>query len=203
VSDLFDSADGATPIDDVVAKGLKADWIATRGELNAAEQVNILKATAWAVTRHKKWTIAELAAGKTLTNLHQRMLGDVWRWAGKYRQVELNIGVPWWTVPVEIETLCGDLLVQASEQTNLAWPAHELAVRFHHRLVAIHAFPNGNGRHARLCADLIVRALGAQPLTWGGSQFVDANKTRKSYIEALKQADRTADYGLLLTFAQS
>jgi Fic-DOC domain mobile mystery protein B len=202
VSDLYASADGATPIDDGVAAGLKVDWISTRGELNAAEQENILKATTWAFNRRKRWTVTEIADGATLKRLHRRMLGDVWKWAGQLRQIEVNIGPPWWMVPTQLEDLCVDLAVQAADAANLAWPAPELAVRFHHRLVAIHPFPNGNGRHARLCADLIVRALGAQPLTWGG-RLTDENQARDIYIAALQHADRESDFGPLLAFSQS
>lgn len=202
MSQLFDSAEGATPIDDQLAAGLKADWLATRAELNAAEQENILKATTWAFSRRRRWTITELADVSTLCRLHKRMLGDVWRWAGELRRTELTIGSQWWRVRTEVEDLCRDLRTQA-EPGNLAWPAQEIAVRFHHRLVAIHLFPNGNGRHARLSADLIVHALGGSPLSWGGNQLIDDSDTRKRYLSALRTADRDADYRELMRFATS
>ncbi len=105
-------------------------------------------------------------------------------------------------MPTEVEDLCRDLGAQA-EPGNLAWPPQEIAVRFHHRLVAIHLFPNGNGRHARLSADLIVHVLGAAPLSWGGNQLTDDGNTRKRYLSALRTADRDEDYRELMKFATS
>jgi Fic-DOC domain mobile mystery protein B len=201
--EFFTHADGATAIDEVVAAGLKADWISTRGELNQAEQENILKATTWAYTRRKAWTVAEIVSTSTLRMVHRRMLGDVWKWAGTLRRTNLNIGPEWWSVPLELDNLCSDVRAQVADARNLAYPAQELAVRFHHRLVTVHPFPNGNGRHSRLCADLIVHALGAQPLTWGAVKLTDENETRKRYVDALRQADRESDYQPLMAFAVS
>ncbi|PZS25744.1 MAG: mobile mystery protein B [Pseudonocardiales bacterium] len=203
MTDLFDSAEGATPIDHEVGRGLKADWLSTHAELNAAEQDNILKATTWAFSRRKQWTIAELAGVATLRRLHARMLGDVWKWAGELRRTDVNIGPEWWRVPTEAESLCRDLAAQTADPDKLAWPAHEIAVRFHHRLVAIHLFVNGNGRHARLSADLIVRALGSAPLSWGGDQLTSDGNIRERYLSALRTADRANDYRELMEFATS
>lgn len=201
MTDLFDAAEGATPIDPSVAAGLKADWIATRGELNAAEQQNILAATAWAMSRRARWTIDELADPRALARLHRRMFADVWTWAGQFRRVDLNIGVEWWRIPTELESLCRDVRAQAGGSGPSPWTEAETAVRFHHRLVAIHAFPNGNGRHARLCADLVVRALGGEPLTWGGRILADESAARTAYVAALRRADQNLDYAPLVAFA--
>lgn len=203
MTDLFASTEGATPLDVGAIRGLRADWISTQGELNAAEQVNILNATTWAFGRRSRWTIPEIADRGTLTRLHRRMFGEVWRWAGDLRHVELTIGPSSWMVPTALEDLCRDLAIQAADPALLAWPPQELAVRFHHRLVAIHPFLNGNGRHARLTADLIVHALASRPLTWGGGRPVDEVTARRSYLAALRRADEHGDYGLLLAFARS
>lgn len=199
----YDDADGATPIDDDTAAGLRADWIATREELNQAEQENILAAVSWAYTRRRAWTVTELMTVPALKALHRRMFNDVWRWAGTFRRTDLNLGSAWWAVPVEVESLCSDVLAQTADPDAPAYPALELAVRFHHRLVAIHPFPNGNGRHARLSADLLVRALGGAALTWGARDLTDDDAGRRRYLDALRLADRTGDYAPLVEFATS
>ena len=85
---------------------------------------------------------------------------------------------------------------------HTSYPPDEIAVRFHHRLVAIHPFPNGNGRHARLMADLLVERLGQPRFTWGSRSLVDASTTRQAYIAALQAAD-ARNYAPLLVFSRS
>jgi len=108
--------------------------------------------------------------------------------------------VPAWQIDTELHNLCADC---ATWIEHNAYPADEIAARFHHRLTAIHPFPNGNGRHARLMTDIIlVHLLGQPRFSWGSGNLVTAGDCRKQYIEALRAADRL-DYGPLLVFVRS
>ena len=127
------------------------------------------------------------------------MFGDVWSWAGEFRRTERNIGIEPVLIPVELRTLLVDVRYWIEYGT---YPTDEIAIRFHHRLVAIHPFPNGNGRTARLMADLLVVELGDEPFTWGRASLTDVGQTRSKYIEALRAADRL-DIAPLLGFARS
>jgi Fic-DOC domain mobile mystery protein B len=134
-----------------------------------------------------------------LMALHRRMLRKVWRWAGVQRTTELNIGVPPHAIAVDLHTLVGDVRYWIDHKTS---PRDEIAVRFHHRLVAIDPFPNGNGRHARMAADLLIVQLGGHRFSWGRANLVEAAKTRSDYVQALQAAD-AHDIAPLLAFARS
>jgi len=127
------------------------------------------------------------------------MLGDVWRWAGKFRTSERNLGIAHHEIPVALRQLVYDVRAWIE---HTAYAPDEIAVRFHHRLVHIHAFPNGNGRHARLMADLLIMRLGRERFSWGSASLQDAGATRRRYIAALQAADKH-DVGPLLAFARS
>ena len=117
------------------------------------------------------------------------MFGDVWKWAGKYRQTERNIGISAARIPAEMPMMFDDIRYWVDNNT---FPADEIAIRLHHRLVAIHPFPNGNGRHARLMADLLVERLGGWAFTWGGGSLANVGELRTKYISALRKADGNA-----------
>jgi Fic-DOC domain mobile mystery protein B len=202
-SGLFDEPAGATPIDPDDAKGLIPTWVATRGDLNNAEQENIAKAIAWTSSRGGPHTAAELLTDDAIRNLHRRMFGGVWKWAGTYRQHDTNMGAPWPYIPIQVRDLLADVLVQTSDLEHMPWPADELAVRFHHRLVVIHPFPNGNGRHSRLAADLLVELLGEPVFSWGAQNLGEEGAARAAYLDALRRADRELRYAPLLAFARS
>ena len=127
------------------------------------------------------------------------MLGDVWRWAGRFRTSERNIGIDYWQIPIALRQLLDDTKAWIEYHT---YPPDEIALRFHHRLVQIHPFPNGNGRHARLTADLLVMRLGGERFSWGSANLQDAGTVRQRYIAALQAAD-DHDIGPLLAFARS
>lgn len=190
-------ADGQTPLDPDEAAQLLRASITTRGELDIIEQDNIAQATRWAFARKRK--PYALLNEPFLRRLHQRMFGDVWRWAGTYRQTPRNIGVDAWLIQQEIGLLLGDASYWVDHHT---YEIDELCARFHHRLVAIHPFPNGNGRHARLAADILSVSLDAQPLGWGRGLNLDATALRARYVEALRAADN-ADLDDLVAFARS
>ena len=200
---LFDEPVGATPIDPDDAKGLIPTWVATRGDLNSSEQENIAKALIWASSRGGPRSVASLLTEETIKTLHRRMFGDVWRWAGDYRHHDTNMGAPWPYVPVQVRDLLADVLAQTSDRENMPWPADEVATRFHHRLVVIHPFPNGNGRHSRLAADLLVTLLGEPVFSWGAQNLNAEGAARTAYLDALRRADNSLDYEPLLAFARS
>lgn len=134
-----------------------------------------------------------------MKDLHRRMLGDVWRWAGDFRTSERNIGMAYYQIPMALRQLLADA---AAWIEHRAYSADEVAVRLHHRLVQIHPFPNGNGRHSRLMADLLVMQLGGERFSWGSVGLQDASEVRRRYVDALKAADNH-DIGPLLAFARS
>ena len=187
--------DGATLLMAEEREGLRLTYITTRGELNEAEAGNIAKAAAWAMSgRRIKALDVEF-----LRRLHRRMLGEVWDWAGEYRRSDKNIGIPHRQIELAMYELVDNLK---------AWTAYgsyepdEITVRFAHRLVQIHPFANGNGRHSRLAADIISVSANGRPFTWGRAGLVSAGETRAAYIQALKAADRN-EFGPLIAFARS
>ncbi len=192
---LFDQPDdAATPLAPEEMGDLIPSHIAFRRELNEAEQENIARGHGWALSRSR-----DPLTEKFIRDLHRRMLGDVWRWAGKFRTTERNIGINYWEIPVALRQLLDDAKAWIAYNT---YPADEIAVRFHHRLVQIHPFPNGNGRHSRLMADLLAMKLGRERLSWGRESLCDAGSLRRRYIEALRAADNH-DIDPLLKFART
>jgi Fic-DOC domain mobile mystery protein B len=187
--------DAATPLAHEERSGLIPSWVSFRHELNEIEQSNIAKATLWAFRRRHRGLLDE----RFLKDLHKRMFGEVWRWAGTFRTTERNIGIDPWRIGTEVRNLIGDASLWEEQSV---YDPHETAIRFHHRLVFIHPFPNGNGRHARLMADLLVARSGSARLTWGSAGFAAAGTVRAAYIEALRAADRH-DIEPLLNFARS
>ena len=195
MTDLFGQADDATPLDAEEREGLLQTWIITRADLNEAEQANIDDAVAWTERRRDTDILTE----GFVFELHKRMLGDVWSWAGSTRKTGKNIGID----PQQIHVQLGGLLRDARYWIEHAsFSPDEIAIRLHHGLVAIHPFPNGNGRHARLMADLLVARLGGVPFTWGGGTLRDIGTLRAEYITALRAADNH-DLAPLLAFARS
>src|SRR6202161_2251879 len=168
--------------------------IAYRRELNEAEQENIARAQDWALNRRR-----DPLSEKYVQELHRRMLGDVWRWAGKVRTSERNFGIAFYEIPVALRQLLDDTKAWIVYKT---YAPDEIAVRFHHRLGEIHPSPNGNGRHARLIADLLIMRFGGERFSWGSANLLDAGAMRQRYIAAL-QAAGDHDIGPLLAFARS
>ncbi|MEQ8399293.1 mobile mystery protein B [Thalassobaculum sp.] len=195
MSDLFDEPDDATPLEPEERDGLLQSWVTTRADLNEAEQASIDKGAAWARRRRGRDMLSE----DFVRLLHKRMFGEVWAWAGSYRRTGRNIGVGACRIPAEVAQLLDDVRYWVEHDT---YDPDETAVRLHHRLVAIHPFPNGNGRHARMMADLLVQQLGRPPFAWGGADLTDIGEKRRRYINALQSADRH-DMAPLLTFARS
>jgi Fic-DOC domain mobile mystery protein B len=126
------------------------------------------------------------------------MFNKTWRWAGQFRKTNKNIGVDWLKVSIELRNLLDDLKYQVKHDV---YEKDELAARFHHRLVSIHPFPNGNGRHARMMADILLLSLGVDRFTWGSNSLGASSPVRNLYIEALRTADKM-DYKKLIKFVR-
>jgi Fic-DOC domain mobile mystery protein B len=195
VTDLFQEPEDATPLAPEERDGLRLSWVTTRADLNVAEQDNIDKGAAWAFRARRQ----DMLTVDFVLQLHKRMFGDVWTWAGQYRRTERNIGIAPFLIGVQTSQLMGDAAYWVQHET---YEPIELAVRLHHKLVFIHPFPNGNGRHARLMADLLLQRLGVPALSWGGGSLNDLTALRRAYVDALRLADRE-DYEALIAFAQS
>jgi Fic-DOC domain mobile mystery protein B len=194
IDPLIPEDDGQTPLAPEELGGLIPSYITLRGELNEAEQINIVEAQSWGYKRNR----SVLGIG-FLNDVHKRMFGRVWKWAGQYRKTGKNIGIDAYKIQIALKELTDDTTYWIEHST---YEADEIAARFHHRLVFIHPYPNGNGRHARMVADLLLRSMGQSAFTWGSANLTDPGRIRSEYISALRAADGH-DYGALLKFVRS
>jgi len=176
--------------------GLIPTHIATQSDLNAWEQANIAQGESWAFRQLKRDILEE----GFVRELHRRMFGDTWKWAGTFRRSNKNIGVDWPQIAVGVRLLLENCRHQIEHKV---YPPEELAARFHHALVSIHAFPNGNGRHARLMADVLLVRLGGPRFSWGApaASLNGEGGLRKRYLDSLRAADR-GDFKALLKFLE-
>ncbi len=194
----FDYKPGQTPLDEDEIEGLLLKTITTQEELDQFEQQNIEKGILWSINQKPK--AADVLSEAFIKKLHLRMFGEVWRWAGKFRQTNKNIGSDWPRIAVDLKQLLEDMAYRIEQTT---FDPDDLIIRFKHRLVCIHCFPNGNGRHSRIMADILAeKLLKIDPYTWGRHDIVKAGETRQKYIAALRRADR-GDFGPLIEFARS
>lgn len=191
---LFEADDAATPLTPEEKLGLIPSYITLRRELNEAEQINVTRAEQWAFSRKR-----DVLDEAYLRRLHKQMFQDVWTWAGEFRTSERNIGVEPWRIATELRQVLENVRYWIDHQT---YSIDESAARFHHKLVWIHCFANGNGRHGRLATDLLLVNLGQPRFTWGRQSLVNAGDTRRSYVAALRAADNR-DIQPLLTFVRS
>jgi len=198
MKDFFEYPEGATPLNPNEMSGLIPKYISTQGELNLLEQENILEAERWS-----KKAKGSVLNDSYIRDLHKRMFDNVWRWAGEYRGTGKNIGVSPEKIREELLKLCADAEFWIQNKTY-AWD--EIGARFHHRIVCIHAFPNGNGRHARLMTDVLLQVHQQSAFTWGmlsvESGRREIRETRKQYIAALRGADQRK-FQKLIEFVRS
>ena len=190
--------DGQTALSEEEKEGLLIGSISTRGELDEFEQLNIEKAIEWTLTRtfRKERVITEAF----VMDLHRKMYEDVWRWAGEFRKTNKNLGVDWTQIGIELKKLIDDCSFWVD---NFTYNEDEIAIRFSHRIVSIHCFPNGNGRHSRLIADVIISHLFKKPVfTWSRNNLVKKGDARTSYLTAIRQADK-GDIQPLINFART
>ncbi len=189
---------GQTPLDEDEKEGLLIPTIAIREELDEFEQQNIEEAIQWVIGRSLK--AETILTEKFICNLHKRMYGQVWAWAGKFRKTDKNLGIDKWQIPVALKTLCDDALFWVKNET---YSPDLIAIRFKHRIVSIHCFPNGNGRHSRLMADVIIDKIYKLPLfSWGENGIAHQGDARSNYLTAVKSADNE-NFELLLGFARN
>ncbi len=195
---ILDYEDGQTPLDEEEKNGLIISTITTHGELNEFEQQNIEKAIQWLLGR--TFQPEKVFTENFVRNLHNRMYKSVWAWAGQFRHSNKNIGIDWPGIPVALKQLLDDAMFWYNNQI---FTADEIAVRFKHRLVSIHCFSNGNGRHSRLMADIIIEKIYKQPaFSWGSATLAAESNTRADYLKAVKAADE-GNFSLLIAFARS
>lgn len=190
----FEYAPGATPIDADEAAGLIPSHLTLQYELNEYEEANILQAMDWLLGRRRGDPLDQ----RFIHAVHRRMFDQTWKWAGQARRTDKNIGVRWYEVPLRLSQMLGDVRVQVEYK---AYSPVEIAARYHHRLVSIHVFPNGNGRHARLMADLLLTDLTGQRFEWGREALTTTGEARARYIAALRAAD-AGDCQPLLAFLE-
>ncbi|MBK7105544.1 MAG: mobile mystery protein B [Ignavibacteriae bacterium] len=189
---------GQTPLDEDEKEGLLIKTISTRGELDEFEQLNIEEAKVWLLKT--KLSIARIVSEEFIKELHTKMFGTVWKWAGTYRNSNKNIGVDKFEIPIQVRHLIDNTKYWLENKTI---SEDEIAIRFSHRLVQIHLFPNGNGRHSRLIADVLInKGFGKEEFTWGSTNLTAAGDTRTQYLKALRNADE-GDFTALITFARS
>jgi Fic-DOC domain mobile mystery protein B len=189
--------DGQTPLDEDEKEGLLIKSISTRGELDEFEQQNIEDAIQWSLTR--KFKPEQILTQSFIQDLHKRMYGRVWKWAGEYRKTNKNIGVDKLEIPIALRSLIDD--AKYWHQYNVYEP-DEFAIRFKYKLVSIHCFPNGNGRHSRMMADIIIEKIYQLPVfSWGGTRLSEDTDIRAEYLKAIRKADK-GDFELLLKFAR-
>jgi len=191
---LFEQLADATPLTQEEREGLTPSYITLRHELNEAEQANIIEAGEWAFARKRN-----VLDDSFLHRLHKRMFGNVWKWAGEIRRSGKNIGVDAYKISTELRQLLDDTGYWIEHST---YKPDEIAARFHHQLVFIHPYSNGNGRHARLATDLLLVSMECPRFSWGRANLVSTGETRSAYIEALRAADRH-DYEPLMIFVRS
>ncbi|HBG48807.1 MAG TPA: mobile mystery protein B [Cyanobacteria bacterium UBA9971] len=192
MDNLFEVDESSTPLTEEEKNELIPTWITLRKELNVIERAGILNAEKWVFSRKQKNILTE----DFIKKLHKKMFGDVWSWAGRFRTTERNIGVPAWQIITDIRNLLEDTKCWIQNKT---YSPDEIGARFHHRLVWIHPFPNGNGRHSRLMTDILMKDLGQPRFSWGEGSLIEASELRHKYIQALKSADN-GQFLLLLDF---
>jgi Fic-DOC domain mobile mystery protein B len=178
--------DGQTPLDEEEKEGLLISTITTHGELDEFEQQNIEKAIEWTLGRKSK--AEKIITEGFVRELHHKMFGDVWKWAGEFRHTNKNLGCDWKQVSTELKKLNDDFKYWLENKT---YSEEEIAIRYKHRIVSIHCFSNGNGRHSRLMGDVIIsHVFGKKVFTWGGANLNKTGEPRKNYLNAIRQADK-------------
>ena len=191
---IFETDDNSTPLTEDEKQQLKIKWITTRAELNELETKGIAEAEIWLMTNKK-----DILNETFIKKLHKKMFGSIWKWAGTFRTTERNIGVAPYNIQPQMRMLIDDIKFWISHKT---YSEKEIAIRFHHRLVQIHPFPNGNGRISRIMADLLMHSFNLENLNWGSGDLTEISELRSKYIKALQEAD-TGNYEPLIDFVSN
>ncbi|MEP7235964.1 MAG: mobile mystery protein B, partial [Ignavibacteriota bacterium] len=184
---------GQTPLGEEEMDGLRRR-VDSRNVLNALEEQNIIRALNWS----SRITVGleEILSEEFIKRVHQRMFGDVWSWAGSFRRTNKNIGVDKFEISLRLKDICNDCRFWIENKT---FAADEIAVRFKHRIVLVHPFANGNGRHSRMIGDILISKYFKRPeFSWSGKSLISVGESRRKYIAALRKAD-LGDYPDLVT----
>lgn len=193
----IDYIDGQTPLDEDEKEGLQIKSITTRGELDEFEQYNIEKAIQWTIG--KKWKSDYILSEAFVRELHKRMFSEVWIWAGEFRKTNKNIGVDKYQIPLALKQLLDDCKFWINNNT---YSDEEIAIKFKHGIVKIHCFANGNGRHSRLMADIIISHIFGKPVfSWQRTNLNKKGDARSKYLSAIRLAD-SGDINPLIDFAK-
>lgn len=194
----FELVDGQTPLDEDEIEGLLILSVSTRSELDEFEQLNIEKAYEWLLK--KTFTVEKVLTEEFVKELHRKMYSDIWKWAGDFRTTEKSIGCDPVVISIELKNLIDDAKYWIE---NKMFSDDEVSIRFSHRIVKIHCFSNGNGRHSRMITDLLIeKCFNQSSFSWGGKNLVKHEEARKLYLKALQDADEN-NYTKLIDFARS
>jgi Fic-DOC domain mobile mystery protein B len=194
----LDYNSGQTPLDEEEKEGLLITTIATKAELNEFEQQNIEEAIQWVLGR--SFRPEAIFTESFIKSLHRRMYKNVWKWAGNFRKSDKNLGIDKWQIQTALKALCDDAIYWLKNET---YSPDEISIRFKHRIVSIHCFSNGNGRHSRLIADIIIDKIYKQKIfTWGANNLAKSGDARAKYLTVLREADK-GNFKQLLKFARS
>lgn len=180
---------GATPLDAAELEGLIPTHLRTQGQLDEWESEGVIEGILWA-GRFRRDPLTE----RFCCELHRRMFGGTWDWAGEFRRSDKNIGVDWHRIGIELREALETARYWVENRT---FGPRETAARFHLRLAQVHPFPNGNGRHARAMADVLCSSMGGAKIDWG--PIGRAGSNRDEYLAAVRAADR-GDFGPLIAF---
>jgi Fic-DOC domain mobile mystery protein B len=193
----LDYTNGQTPLDEDEKEGILIPTITTRGELDEFEQLGVEKAIEW--TMKRKFGLGQILTEEFVKELHKKMFVDIWKWAGQFRTSNKNLGVDKTQIRIELKKLLDDCRYWIGKKVFVE---DEIAVRFSHRIVTIHPFANGNGRHSRLIADILVsHGFGRPHFSWGSINLTAKGTARSAYLNALRAADRN-NYQSLIKFAR-
>ena len=185
--------DGSTPLDHDQVIGIRFSHLTTMGELDEIEDLNIQKGMEW-LNRQKG---DDYLSTEFLCKLHERLFGDVWKWAGKFRTSEVNISKyrPYDIGP-QLKNFFEDIKLWI-EGGSMSWD--EISAEAHHRLVTIHPFPNGNGRTTRIYTEYLQKRNQQPVSSWGASLAHDSKARRDLYIQSLRNADK-GNFEALIAF---
>jgi Fic-DOC domain mobile mystery protein B len=190
--------EGQTPLSEEEKEGLKLRTVENRTDLDEAEQSNIVHAIEW--TLHNSPKLPEILSEDYIKKVHKKMFGEVWKWAGAYRKTNKNLGVDKFEISTELRKVFDDCAFWIEHNT---FSEEEIAIRFKHRIVLVHPFANGNGRHSRLLGDILISKFFRQPVfSWGSRSLIKKGEARASYLAALHKADE-GNYQDLITFARN
>jgi len=155
-------------------------------EMQQAESDALLAVQEWAVSHfdaQHRFTVEDIRG------LHRQWLGDIYDWAGEYRNTNISKGGFMFAAAVQVPRLMAAFeKAELSQYTPCEGMDETRLVRAmactHAELVLIHPFREGNGRCARLLVWLMALQAGLPPLDFSPL----AGRGRKMYFAAIQTA---------------